>query len=238
MKLAGPLGCVLLSIVAACIPAGSATAQIVARESLQQAALALRPGQHLWRDDPALPGPVSVVVSLPEQAAFVFRGETLIGMASVSTGKVGKRTPTGAFSILQKKVFHRSNLYSNAPMPYMQRLTWTGIALHAGDNPGYPASHGCIRLPRAFAMLLYGVTALGAPVAVVNDEWSLTPSDQPPPVLVADTGVFGGAHYAQVTFTPAPMPIGRLPVMQPAVALRIGDGGWMPDARLWLPSTR
>src|SRR3546814_10651322 len=70
----------------------------------------------------------------------------LVGMASVSTGMKGHRTPTGEFPVLQKRQWHRSNLYSNAPMPFMQRLTWDGIALHAGHNPGYPASHGCIRL--------------------------------------------------------------------------------------------
>jgi hypothetical protein len=223
----------LAAALLAWLAAAPAHAQLVTRESLSEAALALRPGQYLWRDNPALPGAVSVVVSLPEQAAYVFRGETLIGMASVSSGKAGKRTPTGFFTVLQKKVFHRSNLYSNAPMPYMQRLTWTGIALHAGHNPGYPASHGCIRLPRAFAVALYAVTSLGVPVAVVNEEWSLTGPDEPPPVLIADADAFGGHAFADVTFTPEPMAA----AIRPAMALRIRDEGWLPDARLWLPDT-
>src|SRR3546814_9593425 len=79
--------------------------------------------------------------------AHVYDGDRLVGMASVSTGMKGHRTPTGEFPVLQKRQWHRSNLYSNAPMPFMQRLTWDGIALHAGHNPGYPARHGCIRLP-------------------------------------------------------------------------------------------
>src|SRR3546814_18004653 len=77
-------------------------------------------------------------------------------------------TPTGIFTILQKKVDHKSNLYDDAPMPYMQRLTWSGIAMHAGNLPGYPASHGCIRLPLAFAEHLYGVTQLGLTVIITQ----------------------------------------------------------------------
>src|SRR3546814_17551293 len=89
-------------------------------------------------------------------------------MASVSTGMKGHRTTTGEFPVLQKRQWHRSNLYSNAPMPFMQRLTWDGIALHAGKNPGYPASHGCIRLPREFAEHLFGVTDHGQVVVVAD----------------------------------------------------------------------
>jgi lipoprotein-anchoring transpeptidase ErfK/SrfK len=130
----------------------------------------LRPGQYRWNPEAApAEGPVSVVVSLPLQRAFVFRGGVLIGVSTISSGQPGYDTPTGVFTILQKKVEHYSNLYDNAPMPYMQRLTWDGVALHAGQIPGHPASHGCVRLPRAFARLLYGVTELGAEV-IVTDE--------------------------------------------------------------------
>jgi len=109
------------------------------------------------------------VVSLAEQKAYVYRAGKLIGVTTVSTGKRGHRTPTGSFTILQKRRKHFSNLYNNAPMPNMQRLTWTGIALHAGALPGYPASHGCVRLPMEFSKLLFAVTELGGRVHIVAD---------------------------------------------------------------------
>ena len=101
------------------------------------------------------------MVSIPLQRAYVYRGGALIGVTTVSTGKPGHRTPTGKFDILQKRAKHFSNLYNNAPMPFMQRLTWGGIALHAGQIPGRPASHGCVRLPLDFARNLFGVTSDG-----------------------------------------------------------------------------
>lgn len=137
--------------------------------AVERAAVAMQPGDHRWADDPSLPGPVSIVVSVPMQMAFVYRGDRLIGATTVSTGKPGKMTPIGEYTILQKRPFHRSNLYNNAPMPFMQRLTWDGVALHAGNLPGFPASHGCIRIPTAFARKLFEATQLGGQVAVVND---------------------------------------------------------------------
>jgi hypothetical protein len=110
-----------------------------------------------------------VIVSLKAQRAQVYRNGLLIGVSTVSSGKKGHATPTGVFTILQKAVDHKSNLYADAPMPFMQRLTWDGIAMHAGALPGYPASHGCIRLPLAFAKLLFGVTRLGLTVVVTDD---------------------------------------------------------------------
>lgn len=147
----------------------AAAAQEPAALSVERAAVAMRPGDHRWADDPRLPGPVSMVISVPMQMAFVYRGDRLIGATTVSTGKPGKMTPIGEYSILQKGPFHRSNLYNNAPMPFMQRLTWDGVALHAGNLPGFPASHGCIRIPTAFARQLFAVTQLGGQVSVVND---------------------------------------------------------------------
>lgn len=111
---------------------------------------------------------VKVVISLPQQKAYVFRDGELFATSPVSTGKRGYETPAGTFPILQKKVHHRSNKYSNAPMPYMQRLTWSGVAIHAGSLPGYPASHGCIRLPRSFARKLYGITDFDTQVTVTR----------------------------------------------------------------------
>ena len=99
----------------------------------------------------------------------MFRDGELWDTSPVSTGKRGHETPAGTFRILQKKVHHRSNLYDNAPMPYMQRLTWGGVALHAGRVPGYPASHGCIRLPRSFAKKLYKITDFATEVTVTHE---------------------------------------------------------------------
>ena len=87
---------------------------------------------------------------------------------AVSTGRPGHTTPTGSFEILQKRREHYSNLYNNAPMPFMQRLTWDGIALHAGQIPGRPASHGCVRLPLEFARLLFGATQMGGRVHIID----------------------------------------------------------------------
>lgn len=130
----------------------------------------LRPGQARWL--PAAEtaaGAVSIVVSLPLQRAYVFRGGALVGVSTVSSGQPGYDTPVGRFPILEKDADHRSSLYDDAPMPFMQRLTWDGVALHAGQVMAEPASHGCIRLPRAFARRLYGMTGLGT-VVVVTDQ--------------------------------------------------------------------
>ena len=118
----------------------------------------------------ALEDGVLIVISLSTQTAIVLKDGELWDSTGVSTGRKGKETPTGIFPILQKKVHHRSTLYDDAPMPYMQRLTWDGIALHAGYVPGYPASHGCIRLPRSFAKKLYGITGHTSTIVLVTDE--------------------------------------------------------------------
>jgi len=109
---------------------------------------------------------VLLVIDLSAQRARVYRNGVAVAVSTVSTGRRGRRTPTGVFTILEKRVVHRSRTYDDAPMPYMQRLTWKGIALHAGHVSGYPASHGCIRLPRGFAKRLYAVTQIGTPVII------------------------------------------------------------------------
>jgi hypothetical protein len=163
---------------------------------LLRASASLRPGEYLWDDlQPVSGGGVSLHVSIRDQRLYVYRGGTLVAVSTVSTGMPGHRTPTGEFSVLQKRVWHRSNLYSNAPMPYMQRLTWGGIALHAGHNPGYPASHGCIRLPHAFARRLFGETALGTRVKM-TDRFDGTVY-----YLEVDNEVFLYRH-AEPSFTP------------------------------------
>lgn len=136
-----------------------------------EAQTSLKQGQYSWNPERAPLGPVVVVVSNSDQLTFVYRNGILIGVSTCSTGAAGHRTPTGVFTILQKRVDHYSSTYNNAPMPYMQRLTWRGIALHAGDLPGYPASKGCIRLPMEFATRLYQVTHVGTPI-IIGDKRS------------------------------------------------------------------
>ena len=115
----------------------------------------LKPGEWLLYPEIAPAGPVLVYVDLGRQRATVYRNGVRIGVSTISSGKKGNSTPTGVFTILQKNKDHRSRTYDNAPMPYMQRLTWKGVAMHAGNLPGYPASHGCVRLPMEFAKRLF-----------------------------------------------------------------------------------
>ena len=129
----------------------------------------LKPGEFIWSPEVVPAGPLVMVISLDEQRAYVYRNGLRIGVSTVSTGKKGKETPTGVFTILQKKKDHKSNLYNSAPMPFMQRLTWDGIALHAGKLPGYPASHGCVRLPYEFARRLFDVTNFSMTVVVAQE---------------------------------------------------------------------
>jgi lipoprotein-anchoring transpeptidase ErfK/SrfK len=145
----------------------ASSAAAMAREDMFEAfgEKELRPGQYLWRDVPAS-GEARVVVSLSDQLAYLYRGDTLVAVATISSGRPPKVTPTGIFSVLEKKPMHRSKKYENAPMPFMQRIDDYGVALHAGHNPGEPASHGCIRLPNKFAAKLYQVTDVGTPVLI------------------------------------------------------------------------
>ncbi|HEX9946575.1 MAG TPA: L,D-transpeptidase family protein [Allosphingosinicella sp.] len=176
-------------------PVCSAYAEIVgpaaaaaepAPAAVEQAVLS--PGEFVWQPERSLSGPVEMVVSIPLQRAYVYRGGTLIGVTTVSTGKPGHRTPTGKFDILQKRARHFSNLYNNAPMPFMQRLTWGGIALHAGQIPGRPASHGCVRLPLEFARNLFAVTSVGASVHIVDQ----SPAPQEALAMVRGNGAYTG----------------------------------------------
>ena len=155
----------------ACV-AASAAANPVTHQKLSviERAARLGPGQFVWEPKAASTGPVFLVIDLTRQRVLLYRGGVPIAASTISSGSKGRETPTGAFTILQKKVVHRSRTYDDAPMPYMQRLTSKGVAMHAGNLPGYPASHGCIRLPRGFAQLLYGVTELGTPVMITSDE--------------------------------------------------------------------
>ena len=127
----------------------------------------LKPGEFLWsKSADKASGESRVVVSITLQRAYVYRGSTLVALTTTSTGKEGHPTPTGTFRITEKRKVHFSSKYNNAPMPYMQRLTDYGIALHAGAIPGHPASHGCVRLPHKFAADLFKVTSVGTTVVI------------------------------------------------------------------------
>ena len=144
----------------------------------------LKPGQYVWEKRANEAKDLRIVAVIDIQRIYVFDGSTLVAFSTISTGKKGHATPTGSFKILQKNIDHKSNIYSNAPMPYMQRLTWDGIALHAGHIPGYAASHGCLRLPLPFAKALYGVTKMDQSVIVLAD--LSTPAPKPEPVVVPE----------------------------------------------------
>ena len=154
----------------------------------------LKPGEFTWHPERAPEGPLTIVVSLPEQRVHVYRNGVRIAVSTCSTGKPGHETPTGVFVILQKDKNHHSSTYNNAPMPNMNRLTWSGVALHAGKLPGYPASHGCVRLPMQFSERLFTVTHLGTPVIIAgshSDPWELT---HPGMVL----GAYAESEFEQV----------------------------------------
>jgi hypothetical protein len=129
----------------------------------------LKPGEYWWNPTVSPAGPVVVLVSLPLQTMHVYRNGILVGRTSISSGTKGHKTPTGVFTILEKRQTHRSSTYNDAPMPNMQRLTWSGIAMHSGNLPGYPASHGCIRMPYDFSTLLFGITGNGGTVVIGDD---------------------------------------------------------------------
>ncbi len=145
----------------------------------------LAPGQYEWQPERSPNGPLLVVVSLDDQTAYVYRNGVQIARSTVSTGRPGKETPTGVFTILQRKVEHESSIYKGAQMPYMQRLTWGGIAMHAGQLPGYPASAGCVRLPFEFSEKVYSVMQNGSTVVITKKGASPSRSARPADILLA-----------------------------------------------------
>ena len=151
----------------------------------------LKPGEYWWKPQLSPSGPLMVLVSVPEQTMHVYRNGILIGRSTVSTGSKGHSTPGGVFSILGKSKEYYSKKYDNAPMPNMQRLTDTGICMHSGNLPGYPASHGCIRMPYDFSQLLFSVTSSGGTVVVGDGK-------VPVPYLASSPGLL----LAPKDFTP------------------------------------
>jgi L,D-transpeptidase catalytic domain len=160
----------------------------------------LRHRHEARHERPPAKGPFEIVIAIARQEIAIYGQDGFIARASISTGMPGRPTPMGVFSVLSKARWHQSNIYSGAPMPYMQRITWSGIAMHAGPRPGYPASHGCIRLPEDFAIWLFHTTKVGArvivtrepvaPVAIANPKLFVPkkPDEKPVPVAVASAG--------------------------------------------------
>ena len=142
-------------------------------------------------------GPLQIIISIADQRVSLFDNGTLIARSSVSTGTQGHPTPLGVFSVISKQRWHRSNIYSAAPMPYMQRITWSGIALHAGVVPGRPASHGCIRLKNDFAIRLWHLTKRGTRVIIVHDD--VQPVEITNPHLFEPKAVSGSQEFQTAT---------------------------------------
>ena len=126
----------------------------------------LKTGEFLWASAIPTEGNTRIVIDRLIQLAYVYRDDKLVGAASVSTARTGRITPLGFWSVLEKRPMYRSKKYDNAPMPWMQRIDEYGIAFHGGANPGYPASHGCIRMPMKFAEKLYTLTKVGSKVVI------------------------------------------------------------------------
>lgn len=188
---------------------------------------ALQPGEFIWEGELVKEGPVVVLVSLPEQMAYVYRNGVRIGVATASTGKKGHGTPTGVFTILNKDKDHHSKTYGNAPMPYSERLTWDGVALHAGGLPGYPSSHGCVHLPSAFARLLFGITHRGTTVVIAGE--STAPRSVVHPAVLAPVSAMSGSslpdhslgHFENLHWEPEASPEGPLTLVASAADRRL-----------------
>ena len=192
----------------------------------------LKPGEWVWAGKIAPTGPVLVYVDLDRQRATVYRNGVRVAVSTISSGKPGHETPTGVFTILEKDVDHRSRTYDDAPMPFQQRLTWEGVALHAGNLPGFPASHGCVRLPLEFSKLLFSATPMGGTVIIAGGHTD--PVKRPAAGVLAP--VFAGLAPAPTTqvggdrdysWNPAASPSGPVSVIistgdQQVVVLRNG----------------
>jgi hypothetical protein len=165
----GTLVAAFLWTAAAVLPLAAVAETFTEGKQVPPSTEKLGAGDFVWEPERAPEGPVLIVVSKPEQVVYVYRNGIRIARSSVSTGRPGHPTPVGVFDILEKEKDHVSTIYKGAEMPWMERLTWTGIALHAGQLPGYPDSHGCVRLPLEFSKLLYTVTAKGGTVIIADD---------------------------------------------------------------------
>lgn len=172
----------------------------------------LKAGDFVWEPERSPAGPVLIVVSKPEQVAYVYRNGIRIARSSVSTGRPGHPTPVGVFDILEKEKDHVSTIYKGAEMPWMERLTWTGIAMHAGNLPGYPDSHGCVRLPLEFSKLLFTVTSKGGTVIIADETSAPRETVHPGMIFSQVTPPAGEAKLPAGAFTWTPEKSPRGPV--------------------------
>jgi lipoprotein-anchoring transpeptidase ErfK/SrfK len=163
---------ILAGAIASGVPLYGQGAKVSSPAELARLADGLKPGEWVWAQEVAPTGPILIYVDLSRQRATVYRNGVRIAVSTISSGKPGHETPTGVFTILQKDASHHSKKYNNAPMPFQERLTWDGVALHAGGLPGYPESHGCVHLPYTFSQQLFGITTLGATVVVAGDAFN------------------------------------------------------------------
>jgi lipoprotein-anchoring transpeptidase ErfK/SrfK len=159
------------------------------------------------REGEKISGTLHIVISIKQQRMTLYADGKPVAQSPVSTGVPGHPTPQGVFSVIQKNRHHKSNIYSSAPMPFMQRITWSGVAMHEGKLPGYAASHGCIRLPGAFAQRLWGITKIGARVIIAQDD--VTPAEIANPRLLAlgpAPNLADAAPIARVRYATASIP--------------------------------
>jgi hypothetical protein len=183
----------------------------------------LQNGDYIWKPEISPAGPVLILVSTPDQLLYVYRNGIRIGRSTVSTGRTGHRTPVGVFTILQKQVDHYSTIYHGASMPYMERLTWGGVALHGGNLPGFADSHGCIRLPLQFAKLLYNITDKGTTIMVTDGATNSEISDHPGYLLSSKGGETADAAGSNDDYhwNPEESPTGPVSIVFSAKSSRI-----------------
>ena len=180
---------------------------------LARQAESLKPGQWVWAPQIAPDGPVLIYVDLSDQTATIYRNGVRIAVSTISSGRPGHETPTGVFTILQKDADHHSSTYNDAPMPFQERLTWGGVALHAGGLPGYPSSHGCIHLPYDFSKLLFGITSMGGTVVVAGAAGQ--------PVATSLTGVLAPADTGETQPLAPGQPFAWNPSLSPTGPMTI-----------------
>jgi hypothetical protein len=197
--------CVALTIAGAVLPVSAPAGSVPFWGAVDSVPIdtpihQLKKGQFLWMGGAVTTGPLVMVVSITEQRAYLYRNGVLIGASTVSTGRPGHATPIGVFTVLQKQKEHRSTIYDGAPMPYMERLTWGGVALHAGGLPGYPESHGCIHLPSEFARRLFELSTNGMTVVIGAQEKA--PTTVAHPGYLAPVRAAGGQPVERFPFAP------------------------------------
>jgi L,D-transpeptidase catalytic domain len=230
-----PSPILLSATLLAALPLSPALAQGAPKSAalqLAKQAEKLKPGEWVWKPQIAPKGPILVYVELGRQLATVYRNGIRIGVSTISSGRPGYDTPTGVFTILEKNKEHISHKYNDAPMPYQQRLTWGGVALHAGGLPGYPESHGCVHLPMAFSKLLFDAMPLGGTVVIAGGHED--PVKRPPAGVLAPpmAGVTAAPSVpltpeGSFTWNPAASPSGPVSIIistgdQQVVVLRNG----------------